>query len=321
MLRLRASDVAAAAGLNPYRSVTEVVIDSIQRLSKSSKQVEREKFATSVTESKKIIETLGTDDQKQEIEKLEKETKKTLTVAKSKRTKEINVLEKTKKSIQQTNKLSDQEKQEKFQEIEKMKQDVEKKFNEKVKKVDEEVKEITSTINQSVIQKNLQEAVDEKSVSGSKEAEQKVLEKLELPQMKELATRHVNTNRGINEEESILNTHEKNTGTQITQRNAAFYTLIVNDDIKIVGAIDGYSKEEGLVEVKNRRNRFLGMPEYEMVQCEVYMKMLKIENCVHIERFNGNDRATNYGHDPGLWEKVKYGLEQYREMYYEHLNN
>ena len=59
MLRLRASDVAAAAGLNPYRSVTEVVIDSIQRLSKSSKQIEREKFATSVTESKKIVNTFA----------------------------------------------------------------------------------------------------------------------------------------------------------------------------------------------------------------------------------------------------------------------
>jgi len=327
MLRLRASDVAAAAGLNPYKRVSEVVLDNVQRLSKTSRQVERERFTTSLEQSKKLTQTLGSETQKDELEKVETATRKTLIVAKTQKTKKINVLEKTKKSIEQADKLSYEEKNKKFQEIDDMKKQVEEKFEEKVKQVNDEIKNITSTINQEIIKTNMSSAVSEKSVGGSKSSEENVMTKLDdtldnetLLQMKELATRHVNTNRGINEEEDIINTREKVTGTQITQRNATFYTLIVDDDIKIVGAIDGYSKEEGLVEVKNRRNRFLGMPEYEMVQCEVYMRMLKIEKCVHIERFNGNDKATIYGNDPGLWEKIKHGLDNYREEYYKYLN-
>ena len=47
-----------------------------------------------------------------EIESLEAESKKTITVAKCKRTKEINILEKTRKSIEHADKLSNEEKQE-----------------------------------------------------------------------------------------------------------------------------------------------------------------------------------------------------------------
>jgi len=326
MIRLRASDVAAASGFNPYKRVSEVVMDNIQRLTKSSKHVERERFTTTLDQSKKLASTLGSETQKNTLLKIETETKKTLTIAKSQKTKQINVLEKTKKSIEYSDKLSKEEKTKQFQEIENMKQDVEKKFEKKVEKVNEEITKVTSSVNQKVIEENMKKAVEDKTVHGSKTCEENIMTTLDdtldsetLSQMKNLATRHVNTNRGINEEDNIINKHEEKTGTFITKRNAEFFTLIVNN-FKIVGAIDGYSEEEGLIEVKNRRNRFLGMPDYEKIQCEVYMRMLDIDKCTHIERFNNDDIPRCYESDPMLWEKVLDGLEDYKEEYYNQLN-
>ena len=320
MFRLRASDVASAAGFNPYKSVREVVLDNIERLSKSSKQVERERFTTTLEQSRNIIETIGNEEQKEQIKTVEKETKKQLTVAKIQKTKKINVLEKTRKCIYETD-MNGEEKLAKMKEIDQLKKEVEDIYVEKVEKVNEEINTATSTLNQEIIQKTMETAITEKSVGGSKLAEESVINKLDdkldpatMAQVKELATRHVNTNRGINEEESIINKHAQDTGTIITKRNTEFYTLFI-DDIKVVGAIDGYSEEEGLIEVKNRRNRFLGMPRYEMIQCEVYMRMLGIDHCTHIERFNGKDRDTSYDLNHFVWDEVLEGLERYKKLF------
>lgn len=129
---------------------------------------------------------------------------------------------------------------------------------------------------------------------------------------KDMLCSSVSKKRGINEESKILDSYEKVSGKKITKRNSSMYYTKIKG-ITIGGRIDGFDeKDNKLVEVKNRTYKlFNTIPIYEKVQCEIYMKMLNIDSCVHIERFNGMDIKKEYKSNPLIVEKIEKGLEEY----------
>jgi hypothetical protein len=183
-------------------------------------------------------------------------------------------------------------------------------------KIDDYTKKIEeASITSSIIKK-----VFEKSVSVSDVYESKIEKDLlmkDLPcSVGAISTDYVNKERGIREESKILDSFESRNKTIVKKRNDRMYYITLLG-IKIGGRIDGYDDNSTkLIEVKNRQNRFFRkIPLYEQVQCEIYLRMLNLDKCIHIERFNGEDIETEYMKDNNLFDKIKFGLKEYKKVY------
>ena len=168
------------------------------------------------------------------------------------------------------------------------------------------------------IETALKEAIDSKTVLESNEKEQKVISKLKNI-TNEIDSKHltgiVNKERGINEEEGILNRHEILHKKSVNYRNNKIY-YIEFSNILIGGRIDGLREDNQLVEVKNRRNRFLGFPKYEKVQCELYLRMTNCKKGMHIEQFDGHVKETVFTQDDELFKEIENGLENFYNTWY-----
>ena len=75
----------------------------------------------------------------------------------------------------------------------------------------------------------------------------------------------------------------------------------------LVGKVDGFSGGR-LVEVKSRKKRLLGVPNYELVQLEIYMRMTGVSEVVLIESFTDARGTSMKEHrktrDDGLWSVI-----------------
>ena len=124
----------------------------------------------------------------------------------------------------------------------------------------------------------------------------------------------INVNRGIFNENKIINNFEKNQNISIETSDKIYYLNFKFGEInlKIGGRLDGIDKVNNkIIETKLRRYKFLGIREYEKVQLELYMKMLNFTNAILIERFDNEDKIHNYKHDPILYDKIMNGLDNY----------
>jgi hypothetical protein len=131
-------------------------------------------------------------------------------------------------------------------------------------------------------------------------------------------TSKVNTTIGTQDEEKIIENVETRNKVSVSQRNSRmYYTSFYYDNftVKIGGKIDGFDEENNtLIEVKRRMNRFLGMPDYEKVQCEIYMKMKGTNKCILTEMFDGESRDHYYESDEILVNKIRDGLGSYANV-------
>lgn len=270
---LYASDVAAACGLNQYKSYRDVIKKYLQTK-------EEAKVADYVVkDNKKLVEQAGNEVQKE-------------------RTKTIDIIKKTK----DINSI-------------KLENPVEQKVVEEIKSGKTTVKQEEAVITKEIITKITKEAVFTPDTKKSVKIEREIVK--DLPKdIQKTVTSHVNKSRGTEHEAKIIDKYEKKHETVVKDRNSKLYTIHVCG-ITIYGRIDGYDeKNNKLIEVKNRRNNLFGyIPEYERVQCEIYMKMLKVDTCTHVEQYGDETNVTEYCSDIRLLQEIDRGLVKYKHKF------
>jgi hypothetical protein len=117
--------------------------------------------------------------------------------------------------------------------------------------------------------------------------------------------------RGLNNEDSILNTYEAARDVKVTERN----TKTIKKDFgafRLVGRCDGYvASENRIVDSKDRTRMWPTVPLYDEIQLRCYMAMYGATESELIERFpNGQTRHTLYTADPEKWASLQSGLER-----------
>ena len=125
----------------------------------------------------------------------------------------------------------------------------------------------------------------------------------------------VSTTRGIRGESAIINAHQQTIGSAISDRNERVQYIVVGG-VRIGGKCDGIDRlNDTLIEAKHRRSRFLGVPKYEAIQCEVYMRMYKMKRCTLVEHFNGESRNHQMEQSDKRWEWINQGLQEFENAY------
>lgn len=110
-------------------------------------------------------------------------------------------------------------------------------------------------------------------------------------------------NRG---EEKIIHEHG------ITDNNKKFYKTVLGtcknstSDLPIYwgvgGRIDGF-RNGILVEIKNRKNRFM-FPLYDKIQIHCYMKLTGVESAILIQKLRGDAKEQTVQFDNNLWDST-----------------
>lgn len=98
-------------------------------------------------------------------------------------------------------------------------------------------------------------------------------------------------------EASDVDAAQERTKKSIHSRNGAMHYgriyVTENVAVDIGGRVDGFASDECgtyVVESKRRVNRFLGVPDYERVQLELYMRLCGLNRCLHVESFADEHR-------------------------------
>ena len=110
-------------------------------------------------------------------------------------------------------------------------------------------------------------------------------------------------------------------------RDNSFYTHEVcrkgSTQFVICGKVDRIEENDDdgsrvLVEIKNRTNRLFGkVVEYEMVQVQVYLQMLNLAQARLVEQFNDQVESHNIDRDDVMWHDVILpGLEEFCDELY-----
>jgi hypothetical protein len=116
----------------------------------------------------------------------------------------------------------------------------------------------------------------------------------------------VSKQRGLNNEDAILNTYEAAREVKVTERN----TKTIKKDFgafRLVGRCDGYvASENRIVDSKDRTRKWPSVPIYDEIQLRCYMNMYNATESELIERFPGGEtRHTKYAADPTIWASLE----------------
>lgn len=112
--------------------------------------------------------------------------------------------------------------------------------------------------------------------------------------------------RGLQNEDSILNTYESERKVVVTERNTRMLRM-EKDDFTLVGRTDGFVAEQNrVVDSKDRTTYWKTVPVYDEIQLRVYMHLLDAKDSELIEKFpNGTRRATVFENDPEEWADIE----------------
>lgn len=117
--------------------------------------------------------------------------------------------------------------------------------------------------------------------------------------------------RGLNNEDHILNTYETARDVKVTERNTK---TIKKDfgDFRLVGRCDGYvASENRIVDSKDRTRKWPSVPIYDEIQLRCYMNMYNATESELIERFPGGEtRHTKYEADPSIWSGIEASIRR-----------
>lgn len=108
-------------------------------------------------------------------------------------------------------------------------------------------------------------------------------------------------------ESAAINIYEEHNKVAVDQMQTGYKssTLVTDLDNKyiIYGRTDGID-DDTIIETKNRKNRFLGVPLYEKVQIHAYMYITNKKKGKLLENFNGDQREHIVVFDSDFWEEV-----------------
>lgn len=121
----------------------------------------------------------------------------------------------------------------------------------------------------------------------------------------------IHKQRGLRNEDGILNQYETKTSTQVSQRNTHMMRKKYGG-FAICGRIDGYvSSLNRIVDSKERTVYWDAVPVYDEIQLRVYMDLMDCPESELVERFpNGTTRNTIFKRDPEQWDIIQSGLQK-----------
>ena len=121
------------------------------------------------------------------------------------------------------------------------------------------------------------------------------------------AKSHMNCSHGQKAETSDLDRLERTIGTSVSGRNLemrfARVYVSANIAVDLAGRIDGQAQDDTgryVIETKRRIHKLLGIPVYERVQMEMYMRMWNCDRCLHVETFGETQQKTWVHRDNGF---------------------
>jgi len=116
----------------------------------------------------------------------------------------------------------------------------------------------------------------------------------------------VSRQRGLNNEEKILDQYEADRAVKVTERNTKT-VKIPFDTFWLIGRCDGYvASESRIVDSKDRTRFWPDVPLYDEIQLRCYMVMYDAKEAELIERFpDGQVRHTKYLNDPEKWKSIE----------------
>jgi hypothetical protein len=117
--------------------------------------------------------------------------------------------------------------------------------------------------------------------------------------------------RGLQNEDNILNAYEVQREVKVTERN----TKTIRKDygkFRLVGRTDGFVESENrIVDSKDRTRFWPEVPLYDEIQLRCYMSMTGATEAELIERFpNGTTRHTKFLNDPEKWKTLQEAIEK-----------
>lgn len=115
----------------------------------------------------------------------------------------------------------------------------------------------------------------------------------------------VSKQRGLDNEEKILDTYEAVREVKVTERN----TKTIKKDMgiyKLVGRCDGYvADQKCIVDSKDRTRKWPSVPLYDEIQLRCYMQMYDARESELIERFpDKTNRHTVFSNDAEKWKHL-----------------
>ncbi len=125
----------------------------------------------------------------------------------------------------------------------------------------------------------------------------------------------VSKQRGLDNEEKILDGYEAAREVKVTERN----TKTIKKDCgnyRLVGRCDGYvAEQKRIVDSKDRTRQWPSVPLYDEIQLRCYMQMYDAVESELIERFpNKTERHTLFTNDMDKWKHIhdliERGVEQ-----------
>jgi hypothetical protein len=121
----------------------------------------------------------------------------------------------------------------------------------------------------------------------------------------------VSKQRGLNNENHILNQYEEQRDVKVTERN----TKTCRKDygsFKLVGRTDGFvASENRIVDSKERTRMWDSVPLYDEIQLRCYMEMTGATESELVERFpDGSVRHTKFMNDPEKWGILVAAIER-----------
>lgn len=141
-----------------------------------------------------------------------------------------------------------------------------------------------------------------------------------------------NIENGLNNESKIIDLYQSMKKVIIKDNNKKSYVLFINKNYekilyytpRIVGYIDGIVENENdkyIVEIKNRQNKiFEKIPEYEIIQIIIYMKLTNIYKCHHIEKYKDDLKTEIISFDEKIWntieEKIIDFVDYFEKIYF-----
>ena len=135
------------------------------------------------------------------------------------------------------------------------------------------------------------------------------------------ATKAINTTRGIIKESTDLQLVQKRFPLCRAGNDKAYFMHVSGKKWPafIIGRIDGIIERTMIFELKHRQARlFNELRRYEQVQCMLYMKMVKINHCILVETYEG-EQVYYEMYIPPETGRLKYrkeGSESFQESLY-----
>lgn len=170
-------------------------------------------------------------------------------------------------------------------------------------------------ISKSILNKVAEKSVKTKSTNDSKKLQNDIENKIKkavknknIDSVNNYLTGHINKNRGIVNENKIIENYEKKNNTKISDNNAKLYKMKLFDidihSIYICGKIDGIENDQ-LIEIKNRKNRlFEFIPLYEKIQTEIYFRLTNLTTGKLIQNYNETQSIFDIQSSDELWNTI-----------------